>query len=191
MHRMGQQQSQVRATTTAPQPTQAAVPSQSQAAQQPTSVATMQKQSTATQPPQADLTNKQGSITSLAAHHAAAKLAAQLTQSGGVAGGAIDSKSTKSSRSNSFSSGGGATGPFESQTQIKDTQPAAAAAAAPTFPSRPVSSRGHMLPQSAQMISEKERQREAEMEHVFTPQTGQIIAERCTTYTSARLKWRL
>lgn len=124
-----------------------------------------------------------GGITSLAAQHAATKLSGL---SGGVstqqAGVGVDTKSGASStktsphtsRSNSFSSN---QGPFEGSTQIKDPAPTPAAVPTPSF-SRPVSSRGHMLPQSAQMISEKERQREAELEHIFTPQIGQIIAER-------------
>jgi hypothetical protein len=114
-----------------------------------------------------------GGITSLAAHHAAAKLAAGLSTE--VKGSSSTKNSPYTSRSNSFSS----QGPFENQTQIKDSNQPANVAPTPAFPSRPVSSRGHMLPQSAQMISEKERQREAEMEHIFAPQPGQIIAERC------------
>lgn len=141
---------------------------------------------------QSELGNKHGSITSLAAHHAAQKLAqmqaAGQTSLGEGKGSAAlaGGSSQKTSRSGSFSSGTTQPqGPFEAQTQIKQdanlNQAAAAAASgqARAFPARPVSHRGHMLPQSAQMISEKERQREAEMEHIFTPQPGQIIAERC------------
>lgn len=137
-----------------------------------------------------------GGMTSLAAHHAAAKLS-QMQAAGELKPSLSTKTSPATSRSNSISFT--QQGPFEAQTQIMQQQPAATAAAAsgsqeqekqqaqqqqapskPTFPTRPVSSRGHMLPQSAQMISEKERQREAEMEHIFAPQPGQIIAERCT-----------
>jgi hypothetical protein len=167
MNRMGQQQSQARSNTMQPTTMQPAPPHQQP--QQP------QQQS---QSGHLELGNKQGSITSLAAHHAAQKLAAQIgqQQQGDVKASTSTKSSPYTSRSNSFSQ----QGPFEGQTQIKaDTQPAAASGAGPSFPARPVSSRGHMLPQSAQMISEKERQREAEMEHIFAPQPGQIIAERC------------
>lgn len=161
MERMGQQQSQTRSSSSA------------------THTSTMQQQPQ----PQAEVAakeamidQKQGNITSLAAHHAAAKLTAlqqQQQQQGGEKLSSSTKASRETSRSNSFSAAAG--GDFEKETQIKETQQPAAA----VFPSRPVSSRGHMLPQSAQMISEKERQREAEMEHIFTPQPGQIIAERC------------
>jgi len=124
---------------------------------------------------------KGGGVTSLAAHHAASKLAAMATTGDKQLPLSASAKtSPATSRSGSISQ----QGPFEGQTTIAgggQTEPTPARQQpqqqAP-FPARPVSSRGHMLPQSAQMISEKERQREAELEHIFTPQPGQIIAER-------------
>jgi len=118
-----------------------------------------------------------GQHTSLAAHHAASKLAAMAAAGDVKQGPASAKNSPANSRSGSISQ----QGPFENQTQIQQTQqqpPTPANVAAPAFPGRPVSSRGHMLPQSAQMISEAERRREQEMEHIFAPQPGQIIAER-------------
>ncbi len=127
---------------------------------------------------------KPGGHTSLAAHHAASKLAA-MAAAGDIKQAPASAKtSPATSRSGSISQ----QGPFESQTQIQQQQqqqppPTPAATQAP---GRPVSSRGHMLPQSAQMISEAERRREQEMEHIFAPQPGQIIAERCQSHHSQR-----
>jgi hypothetical protein len=144
----------------------------------------------------ADVPVKGGGMTSLAAQHAAAKLAQMTASTSDTKLSASSSGSAKSSAQNSRSNSLSGQGPFESasQSQIQAPDPAPTPAnasgstvpAAAAFPSRPVSSRGHMLPQSAQMISEKERQREAEMEHIFSPQPGQIIAERCTKRHSLR-----
>ena len=177
---MGQQQSQANRSTTAP----TASSTNMNIAQQQQLYEQQKQQQQLQQTASRETKPSGGGITSLAAHHAAAKLAAGLTNDAtkgtGVPSGMSSTKTSPyASRSNSFS----AQGPFESQTQIKESTTGSSgtttAAAAPSvFPSRPVSSRGHMLPQSAQMISEKERQREAELEHIFTPQPGQIIAER-------------